>query len=156
MGPTLITRTARLQLDALDDDGRDAVDAAIGNLSEENGEPVELVGGTEGTTYLAMKASGDGMPVVIYRALPEDKGGGWLVLSLMSPDEYKDVIQLQEFLAGEPGARTLIELTTEALRSHTTVPSGHGAPSGQDYYISSRSRSTLTNAQQQVAKRKNA
>jgi hypothetical protein len=115
MGQTLVTRTAQAQILALDDDGRDAVDAAIENLSEESGEPIELPAAPGGAAYLAMKTSDD-TPVVIYRAVPEGEGGGWLILSLMSPDEYKDVLQLQEFLTGQPGARTLIEMTAGALR----------------------------------------
>jgi hypothetical protein len=117
MGQPLVTRTAQDQILALDDDGRDAVDAAIEHLSEVSGELIDLPTAPQGTTYLAMKTSGGDTPVVIYRAASEREGGGWVILSLMSPDEYKDVLQLREFLAWQPGTRTLIEITAEALKS---------------------------------------
>ena len=46
---------------------------------------------------------------MIYRPVPEDEGGGWLVLSLMSADEYQDVTELQELLTEAPAARSLLE-----------------------------------------------
>jgi hypothetical protein len=98
MVPTLVTRTAQEQILALDEDERDAVDAAIGKLGEESGEPIDLPGVPEGVTYRAVKTSGNA-PVVIYRAVPEDEGGGWLVLSLMSRDEYRDVQRVRQWFA---------------------------------------------------------
>lgn len=124
MGQTLVTRTARNQIHALGDDERNAVDAAIGNLSEENGKHIDLPTTPEGTNYLAVKAHGDNTPVILYRAVPESEGGGWLVIRLVSPGDYHDLVQLQEFLAAQPGARSLIELTAQALtpRSKRTDP----------------------------------
>lgn len=124
MVPTLVTRTARDQILALADDGREAVDAAIENLGEETGEPIDLPAAPEGTTYLAMKTSGDDTPVVIYRAVPEGEGGGWLVLSLMSPEEYKDVLELQKLLAEAPAAREMVEAVLAGVSAETS----HGGP----------------------------
>lgn len=109
MARTLVTRTAQDQILALDDDERDAVDAAVENLSEESGEPIDLPAALKGAAYRAIKTSGGDTPVVIYRAVPEGEGGGWLILSLMSPDEYKDVLEVQERLAEVPAARDLVE-----------------------------------------------
>jgi hypothetical protein len=97
---------------------QDAVDAVIGNLSEESGVPVALPTAQEGTAYLAVKARGENAPAVIYRAAPERDG--WLILSLVSADEYKDILELQELLAEVPEARSLIEMTADALHPGMT------------------------------------
>jgi hypothetical protein len=107
MGPTLVTRTARDQILALDEDGREAVDAAIEDLRVELGEPIDLPAAPEGTTYRAMKARGEDAPVVIYRAIRKGESGGCLILALMTPDEYKDVLELQKFLAEAPAVHEL-------------------------------------------------
>ena len=95
MAQTLVTSVARDQILALDDDGRDAVDEVIQNLSAEHGEAIDLPGAPEGTSYLAMRGRGESTPVVIYRAVR----GNWLVLSLMTQEEYEDILQLQGVLS---------------------------------------------------------
>ena len=110
MAQTLVTSVARDQILALDDDGRDAVDEVIQNLSAEHGEAIDLPGAPEGTSYLAMRGRGESTPVVIYRAVR----GNWLVLSLMTQEEYEDILQLQGVLS-DPAARRLVEATAKAV-----------------------------------------
>ena len=114
MGRTLITHSARAQVSTLDEDVQEALDTAILNLSEDGGEPVELPTAPEGTEYFAVQP-GKNAPVVLYRAVPEHEGGGWLVICLLSPKAYEDLIQLGKFLSSEPGARSVVKMTAAAL-----------------------------------------
>jgi hypothetical protein len=99
MGRTLITRAARLQVLALDDDARDAVNAAIEDLSEDSGESIDLPTAPEGAEYLAVPA---GETVILYREAPESQGGGLLVISLLSPDAYEELRRTSDFLTSQP------------------------------------------------------
>jgi hypothetical protein len=89
---TLVTRTAQEQICALNEDERDAVDAVIESTGLDNGELIELPSGEEGKVYRAVRTRGESTPVIIYR---EDRGS-WLILSLMTPQEYEDMIKVRD------------------------------------------------------------
>jgi hypothetical protein len=118
MNQTLVTQTAREQILALDEDGQDAVDEAVGDLSAERDERVVLPGTPQGTTYFARLTRGEDPHAVIYKTEP----GVVTILALMTLEEYEDVRQLQEALTN-PDVQMLIEAAAKALR-----PGSRGIP----------------------------
>jgi hypothetical protein len=137
-----VTRTARIQINALDDAAAQSVDSAIQTLDKRTGEPIDLPSAPAGTSYLALPTrrsqNDEPGPVIIYRPRLPREGGGWLVVSLLSPDEYRDVLRAEELVATSPAAReivgaivagTAVTVANAGLATaRGTAPQPHAAP----------------------------
>jgi hypothetical protein len=66
-----------------------AVEAAIRTIGIEPGEPVDLPTARPGTPYRAQRPRLPEAPVLIYREGQPGESGDWLVVSLMTPGEYR-------------------------------------------------------------------
>jgi hypothetical protein len=70
-----------------------AVAAAIQNVGRAKASSIKIhvSNGPPGAKYMALAPSDPDAPVIIYRALTqgEDHAPGWLVTTLLSPDEYR-------------------------------------------------------------------
>jgi hypothetical protein len=125
MADIRITQSALEQVRALDDADALVVDSAIGKLGEGTGEPIRLPGAPAGTSYLALWARNRGGPVIIYRPLLPGEGDGWLIVSLLSANEYRDMRRAEELVATSPAAREIVN----ALVAGTVGTGKAAAPS---------------------------
>jgi hypothetical protein len=127
MADIRITQSALQQLNALDDADAQAVDAAIQAIDAGTREPVRLPGAPPGTSYLARPTRRNpGGPVIIYRPLLPDEGDGWLIVSLLKPEEYRDLRQAEELVATSSAAREIVN----AIVAGTVGTVKVSAPSG--------------------------
>jgi hypothetical protein len=84
-----VAGTVIRRLETLRADQAEAVRAAIRTIGIAPGEPVDLPTERPGTPYLAQRPRLATAPVVIYRRTQPDEPGDWLVVSLMTPEEYR-------------------------------------------------------------------
>jgi hypothetical protein len=122
MADIRITRSAREQIDALNDIDAQAVDAALQVLDTRPGKPINLPGAPAGTSYLAVPAwtqDGSSGPVIAYRPRLPTEGTGWLVLALLSPEQYQDMRRAEELAATTPAVRELIQAIVAGTVSAT-------------------------------------
>lgn len=77
------------KIKALRADQAAAVQAAIRTIGIEPGEPVDLPTARPGTPYQAQRPSLPEAPLLIYRQAQPGEQGDWLVVSLMTPDEWR-------------------------------------------------------------------
>jgi hypothetical protein len=84
-----VAQTVMRRLDALPVDQADAVQRAIRTIGIDPGEPVDLPTAPRGTPYRAQHPRLATAPVVIYRQTQPDERADWLVVSLMTPEEYR-------------------------------------------------------------------
>lgn len=109
MADIRITQSALQMLRALDDADSRAADAALAIIDEQPGQPINLPGAPAGTSYLALPARRNpGGPVIIYRPLLPTEGEGWLVVSLLTPEEYRDIGRAEELVTASPAAREIV------------------------------------------------
>ena len=66
-----------------------AVNAAIRTIGIEPGEPVDLPTARPGTPYQAQRPSLPEAPLLVYRQAQPGEPGDWLVVSLMTPGEFR-------------------------------------------------------------------
>jgi hypothetical protein len=67
----------------------DAMQAAIRAIGKQTGEPIDLPNERPGTPYLAQHAGVSGAPVLIYRETGTGEEGDYLVVGLLTPEEYR-------------------------------------------------------------------
>jgi len=126
MAEIRITRSAREQIGALDAAAARAVDSVLAALDESHGRPINLPGAPAGTSYLALptRRSAAG-PVIIYRPMLPSEGEGWLVVSLLSPAEYRNIGRAEELVIASPAAREIVNAVvagTVATATATALP----------------------------------
>jgi hypothetical protein len=108
-------------------DQRDAVQAAIRTIGVEPGEPVDLPIAPAGHPYLAQRPPLATAPVVIYRRAQASEQGDWLVVSLMSQEEFRQQKQDEQSEAlRDPAVRRDIQIG--AVTAATTVSTEPGSP----------------------------
>jgi hypothetical protein len=130
MAEIRVTRRAQEQINALDDAGARAVDWAIQGIGERTSEPIKLPGAPPGTTYLALPArNATAGPVIIYRPLLPDEGDGWLILSLLSREEYRNIRQAEELVATSPAAREIVDAAVAGTVATVKVEAHFGSVS---------------------------
>ena len=113
MSEIRVTRSAKEQMGALDASDARAVDAALASLDDREGRPINLPGAPAGTSFLAMptvvRRHG---PVIIYRPLlPSEDGMGWLVVSVLSDEDFRNITRTEEYVAESPAAKAFVDLT---------------------------------------------
>jgi hypothetical protein len=99
-----------------------AVNAAIRTIGITPGEPVDLPTARAGTPYQAQRPNLAAAPFVIYREAKLDEPGDWLVVSLMTPDEYR-----QHKADEQSGA-----LRNPAIREEIRIAAGTAATTAAD------------------------
>ena len=77
------------RIGALPEDQAEAVRAAIRTIGTGPGEFVDLPTAPFGYPYRARHPHDPSAPVVIYRESRQDEPGDWLVVSLMTPEEFR-------------------------------------------------------------------
>ncbi len=122
MAEIRITRSAREQIGTLDAAAARAVDSALAALDERPGRPINLPGAPAGTSYLALptRRSAAG-PVIIYRPTLPSEGEGWLVVSLLSPEEYRNIGRAEELVTASPAAREIVNAVVAGTVATATV-----------------------------------
>lgn len=113
MADILVTPEAQAALHELGEEKPDqaqAVNAAITQLatSTGRGEPLYIPGAPPDTPFLALEPSLRDAPVVVYRRTSPEEPGDWLVVYLLSPEEYQRVRQTEQLLAAEPGVAGIV------------------------------------------------
>jgi PHD/YefM family antitoxin component YafN of YafNO toxin-antitoxin module len=127
MADIRITQSALQMLRALDDADSRAVDAALAVIDEQPGQPINLPGAPAGTSYLALPARRNpGGPVIIYRPLLPMEGEGWLVVSVLSHEEYRDIGRAEELMASSPAAREIVSAIVAGTAATSTVSATPG------------------------------
>jgi hypothetical protein len=126
MAEIRVTRSANEQIGALDAADARAVDSALAALDERPGRPINLPGAPAGTSYLALptRRSAAG-PVIIYRPMLPSEGEGWLIVSLLSPAEYRNIGRAEELVTVSPAAREIVNAVvagTVATATATAPP----------------------------------
>jgi hypothetical protein len=134
MSEIRVTRAAKEQIGALDDVDDRAVNAALASLDDREGRPINLPGAPAGTSFLAMptpiRRAG---PVIIYRPLLPSEGTGWLVVSVLSYEDFRNITRAEEYVAESPEARAFVDRvvadTVATSRAHAPAGAAHGTPS---------------------------
>lgn len=87
----VISPPVKRRIDNLDPAKRAAVRKAIKSIGTVPGEPIDLPTARPGAPYQAQRPDLPEAPMVIYRKSQSQLGdpGDWLVISLMTPDEYR-------------------------------------------------------------------
>jgi len=84
----VISPPVKRRIDHLDPAEAAAVRKAIRSIGAVPGEPIDLPTARPGAPYQAQRPDLPEAPVVIYRKAQPGDPGDWLVISLMTPDEY--------------------------------------------------------------------
>ncbi|MDT5368825.1 MAG: hypothetical protein QOH87_2730 [Trebonia sp.] len=111
MANILVTSEAQAALDALNEakpEQARAVHAAISDLGTGRAEPLHIPGAPPDTPFLAVEPSVRDAPVVVYRRTAPDEPGDWLVVSLLSPQEYLQVRRAEQTLIASPGVGEIV------------------------------------------------
>ena len=100
---------------------------ALATLDERLGRPINLPGAPAGTSYLGLptRRSAAG-PVIIYRSMLPSEGEGWLVVSLLSPTEYRNIGRAEELVTASPAAREIVN----AVVAGTVATAGAATATG--------------------------
>jgi hypothetical protein len=111
---------------ALAADKASAVQAAIRTIGVEPGVPVDLPTAPAGYPYRAQRPRLASAPLVIYRESQPDELGDWLVVSLMTPEEFGQQKRDEQSAAlRNPDVRR--EIAIAAGTAATTVSTEPGA-----------------------------
>jgi hypothetical protein len=73
-----------------------AVDGAIDRIGIVPGRRIDLPTAPAGTPYYALRTSDPDAPVIIYRQMRKDEDGDYLVVSLMTPSQYRQQQEAEE------------------------------------------------------------
>jgi hypothetical protein len=88
--PVLLSKAAIADLDELPrSQARDVAEAIDRIRAGEPGLRLKFSPGINEASYYAMRTPNSDAPVVIYRALSETEGGGFLVTALVSDSDFK-------------------------------------------------------------------
>jgi hypothetical protein len=112
-----------------------AVEDAIRRIGTEPGEPIDLPNARPGTPYQVQRPADPAAPVIIYRRTRGGEKGDYLVVSLMTPEEYRQQRQDEQSDAlRDPGIRrdiavaagTAVSILVEAIPGTVTVTPAQG------------------------------
>ena len=113
---------------ALRADQANAVNAAIRTIGIEAGEPVDLPTAPDGYPYRAQRPHLASAPLVIYRESRQEEPGHFLVISLMTPEEFRQQKQDEQ-----SGALRNPEVRREiAVAAGTAATMVNASPGGVD------------------------
>jgi hypothetical protein len=73
-----------------------AVNRAIDRVGTVPGRRIDLPTAPRGTPYYALRTSNPDAPVIIYRKMRDDEDGDWLVVSLMTPAQYRQQQEVEQ------------------------------------------------------------
>lgn len=108
-----------------------AVQAAMHTIGADPGEYVDLPTARPGTPYKALRTSLAEAPVIIYRQAQPVEQADWFVVSLMTPDEYRQQkADEQSGALRDPAIREEIRIAagTAATTAAAAGASGETAP----------------------------
>ena len=120
----------------LDPKSAAAVNLAIDSIVTDPGSLIDLPTGDPANPYRALRSSRDpNAPVIIYRRARRDEDGDFLVVSLMSPEQYRQQIADERSgILNDPAIREEIRVaagtaaTVAARAIHGTVTQGGAVP----------------------------
>jgi hypothetical protein len=136
MADIWLTEAARDALQRLPRAQAVAVNAAISDIPSKPGRQLNVPGAPPAERFLAAEPHGRDAPIVIYRRTAPDEQGDWLVVSLMSRDDYRAARHAEETLAAAPpivrqivsaavaGTVGTVSVTAPAGAVNTTEPAG--------------------------------
>ena len=110
------------KIDTLRGDQAAALRAAMHTVGSGPGESVDLPTARPGTPYKALRTSLAEAPVIIYRQAQPGEQADWFVVSLMTPDEYR-----QQKADEQSGA-----LKDPAIREEIRIAAGTAATTAAD------------------------
>jgi hypothetical protein len=112
-----------------------AVNGAIDSIGTVAARRIDLPTAPPGTPYYALRTSSPDAPVVIYREMREDEDGDYLVVSLMTPGQYRQQQEVEESgILHDPALRREVRAVantaaTTAVRAIPETPADGGAAS---------------------------
>jgi hypothetical protein len=123
----MVALPVEAQIRQLDERQAAAVNRAIDRLGTVQGRRIDLPTADPAYPYYALQAGSSGAPVIIYRQMRLGEGGDWLVVSLMTPAEYRQQIEdEQSGLLRDPAIRQ--EIRVAAGTAATTAVKAIPAP----------------------------
>ena len=114
-----------------------AVNRAINSIGTVPGRRIDLPTAPPGTPYYALRTSNPDAPVVIYRELRGDEDGDYLVVSLMTPGQYRQQQEVEESgVLDDPALRQEVRVVantaaTTAVRAMPGTATGDAAPTSK-------------------------
>lgn len=134
MTDILVTPAAQAALDALSEarpaQAR-AVYAAIRDIDARTGELLNIPPASRGTPFLALRSSLKGVPVVVYRRTLPGEPGDWLVVSLLSPEEFQNIRRAEGILAITPEVQEIVNAVVAGTVATDSVIARPGSASPQ-------------------------
>lgn len=123
------------RIEQLDPERAAAVNRAIDNIGTETGVAIDLPNGDPANPYLALRSRHPDAPLVIYRRARQDEDSDFLVVSLMSPEEYRQQqADERSGLFRDPAVREEIRVVagTAAAAAVRAIPGFGGSTSPDD------------------------
>jgi len=109
----------------LPEDQADAVRAAIRTIGVQAGEPIDLPTAPPGYPYQAQRPRLATAPLVIYRQSQQGEPGKWLVVSLMTPEEFRQQKQDEQSEAlRNPEVRRFLEVAAGTAATYVNAEMG--------------------------------
>ena len=114
-----------------------AVNRAINSIGTVPGRRIDLPTAPPGTPYYALRTGNPDAPVVIYRELRGDEDGDYLVVSLMTPGQYRQQQEVEESgILNDPAIRQEVRVVantaaTTAVRAMSGTATGDAAPTSE-------------------------
>lgn len=111
MADILVTQTGQKQIKKLSNTDAKAVDEALQIIDKVTGEPIDLPGAPGRTSYLALSTrlqDGRAGPVIIYRPSQSSEHADWVIVYLLSREQYKDVRRAEGLVATTPAVRDIV------------------------------------------------
>jgi hypothetical protein len=133
-----VVRTVIEAINGLRADQGNAVKAALRTIGSKPGEPVDLPN-SRGYSYQAQPPPLAAAPVLIYRRSQSGEQGDWLVVALMTPEEFRQQKQDEQSVAlSNPAVRRDIAIAAGTAATTVTAtpgsvnitPGGGAAPAG--------------------------
>jgi hypothetical protein len=133
----MVAMPVETEIKELEEPQASSVNRAIERIGIIPGEPVDLPTADPARPYYAVHASDPRAPFVIYRQTREGEQGDWLVVSLMTPEEYRQQkADEQSGILNDPAIRqeirvaagTAATVAVKALAGTLTATQGGAAP----------------------------
>lgn len=102
-----------------------AVNRAIDRIGTVPGRRIDLPTAPPGTPYYALQTSNPGAPVVIYREMRKEEDGDYLVVSLMTPGQFRQQQEVEESgILDDPALRQEVRVVanTAATTAVRAIP----------------------------------
>ena len=103
-----------------------AVNRAIDSIGTVTGRRIDLPTAPSGTPYYALRTGNPDAPVVIYREMRKDEDGDYLVVSLMTPSQYRQQQEVEESgILDDPSIREEVRVVANTAATSAVRATAH-------------------------------